>query len=1707
MTSLPSQIANVPEQVLERRAVPRLSLEQLNELDHDQLLDRLANTRRDDRPVVIRVLDMLDAPRNKIIANVFPTLEAEARKRGDVGTGGTGRVTGADILKSAGIDNRIINGIVGFGLDIATDPLTYLGPAGWGVQAGRVGIRKGGEKALRKGVAAAAEGGLGAVRDDAVRGLIEAGGLTAGRIDKLRGAAAAGRVDPKEVTNLITRRIKGDNTTGKVGSALARVGGDTTSQGGILGRALETTIGKTEYSQRQIKAAREFAAKYGRGTGPALKIGVPEGSVGSEIGHIPFTDRTLQVPAFTPVAKQAAVAQSIYRDKKLGIDILKDIPVVGAAHRSVQDIHRAVDSLDAENDSYATLAKAMQDRIDDGDNTAIDSLRALNDQRAVDLERADFSIKSLLDQSAANVDAAEKLLISDPSKFGPDAMLALGEMQQQAKEAIELLTKRRNMLDTARTTYGNITKAAEDATKAQTAPIERLLNIQESTRRGFGMKVASRNVTPNDAKVPSEFYPAGNPGDVPVMLSDVDALLPLTAKAKKQRMDELWSAMEKLPGGRSHPLWQQYDFERKVLEARPTLGTRIARIPGEDTSKFSRPYLLTTPEGMPTISGDANVRARVSAEIAPIVDELEQALKEHAAIQGDAQGGLFTGTNRIFADEFARSEQAISDLRDKLYRATAPLREDANQVPVEDWIDSIREANTRSNTPRAIQMLDAIADDPKGAGALSDALHSANEAAANYARVLDGTVSQFATGPQKELAEAVRYAVGASDISAGYSLTTPFATVAKNMFRNFKMNDESLTFRTLDAIGRSKRRTFGQRRGDQIRELARAKSAMRDAAMIANRDATERAVTELRRIQADFGIPAAHEDDFRRYVLAKTVLEANARDGVQTAQKIVKDGELVDGPLLEWLKSFEGDAPFKAAKPGVAEAVKAWASKTVDELHAIRDAELEDGVLESVLPGYVMSGLTPQGRLALSRQAGLSTFNRGGASKVGEEAFQRPRTTLKTMFQSPTTGEWKQFYEFDREVMNYSDAELANLLRHHPSEAENITKLRETIAEYDAMPIDAKPGMVAADPFELNQLYRDHGYFRMLTGSNPNVDRLFETDVALLLGNRLAQHTRAVGKANFRKIVASNGLRLDRSEVDRVAQKSGDELVSAGGVKVRVIANTRTPRGGFSPVLSINGVNYRFLDPDTVAAHDNPIMDALGDEVRQMAFTEQLADAIDDMAAYTNKTPDWLGHLQRATGIWKTSTLFHPSWIVSNVIGDTSNAMSGIVASGANPLKFFEYMKAAIKIRMAKGDPERLAKITLTAGGQKYTGQQLVEMFSGSRAWNDNAVAEIMYQLIQNGQYALPSQRGAAGVGVSEDMKYLLNLYGQPLKKLGKGGEMIATGAAGARIGMDRLGRHIVGPFMHANAFVSDAMRSAALLTHLDNGDDIGAAAEKVRRTMFDYSEFSRFEDRTLRPLFPFYSWMRNNLSYQLQMLLERPAYAANFPRLKETIEEMIAGDEQVPENMRPKWMQSQFALQVGADPSSRFAFMLGNTVPQADIFNLIAPIAGPEGAQHFAKYFVSGINPIVSFPVQAGAGVEFFSGRTIGSAETDDQSLGEFAARQIRPLNELGFGLTAGRIPDAFGRGIGQGVARTVLGGRVQAFDEERLRTSRLSELKKEEEGLRRQIRRAERNGDKELSLAARAKLIQLYEQMASSGLADEVPKWALKMLPQLSN
>jgi hypothetical protein len=289
----------------EQRTAKRLSIDELNGMDTDALRERFHSTRYDDRGPIVKALDLLDAPRNELMGVLFSGIEKRKREAGETGTFGSGKVYFSDVLNDMGVKNKVVRGVVGFIGDVALDPLTYAGPAGWGFKASnaagqgvRVGLR--GKRAVQQGIKAVKAGGEAA--DPTVRALFNAAG----------GTNAAD----------ISQNVLGNVTSGRIGKAFSKVGGDLDRKGGILAEQFDQ-FGKVGPEAAQADAARAFVRQYGKGSAPGVRIGrdasgkvrvtvgkaTADGPVAtSTIAHIPFTEYGIHVPAFSRDGRAAADA-------------------------------------------------------------------------------------------------------------------------------------------------------------------------------------------------------------------------------------------------------------------------------------------------------------------------------------------------------------------------------------------------------------------------------------------------------------------------------------------------------------------------------------------------------------------------------------------------------------------------------------------------------------------------------------------------------------------------------------------------------------------------------------------------------------------------------------------------------------------------------------------------------------------------------------------------------------------------------------------------------------------------------------------------------------------------------------------------------------------------------------------------------------------------------------------------------------------------------------------------------------------------------------------------------------------------------------------------------------------------------------------------------------------------------------------------------
>jgi len=294
---------STPKAVTDLRNAPRYSLAHINSLSDEQIRSRLAQfDDADRRPGWVKFLDLIDAPRNFIAQNatrwVLPEARRMAIERGDFDQFGQPKVYGADMLRALGIENRAINAVGGFALDIFTDPLSWIGGPIGGLKTvgsrGAVSIGNQGQKLLRRGIDTVGKtGSFASIADDATRKLLEStinAGRLAGHLDEaadgaqLAAYASDTLLGQQSLVSRVAERAK--IGAGTRGGALAEDLYKSTNAG------LERAPGELE----RIQAVKNFVARYTNNGKPAGLSG--QSGKTAELFHVPLTNITFRTRAF-----------------------------------------------------------------------------------------------------------------------------------------------------------------------------------------------------------------------------------------------------------------------------------------------------------------------------------------------------------------------------------------------------------------------------------------------------------------------------------------------------------------------------------------------------------------------------------------------------------------------------------------------------------------------------------------------------------------------------------------------------------------------------------------------------------------------------------------------------------------------------------------------------------------------------------------------------------------------------------------------------------------------------------------------------------------------------------------------------------------------------------------------------------------------------------------------------------------------------------------------------------------------------------------------------------------------------------------------------------------------------------------------------------------------------------------------------------------
>lgn len=978
----------------------------------------------------------------------------------------------------------------------------------------------------------------------------------------------------------------------------------------------------------------------------------------------------------------------------------------------------------------------------------------------------------------------------------------------------------------------------------------------------------------------------------------------------------------------------------------------------------------------------------------------------------------------------------------------------------------------------------------------------------NFARLANGTVVSQLNSPERVIADAAKQLLGLGPDDIGASLFgTPRSVIASAL--NIPPDLAVDLDRGFEKAGAGLRSVLGNRRA-KINEARRMHEALvrYGPGREVHRVLADRFLPIANKVVADYGLKTDEQKDAMMAVAHAMLYERHLKaKGYRFPERWRNaQGVWEDAPLKQQLQKIkDGTSLATKLDPDRYAAMVKDLEPMVDEAAAI--LEQLDGTREA----YIPIASTRQFQRLIDRSASRGERAAQAAGAPGPlQAFEKSRSSDVYQW-ADKNGEWHQLFEYEFGLADkYRDPER---MTRSGLPAEVQSEIKKTIAEVDRFRAD-HPGLTDemrrvllaknADPYMLNSVNRE--VFLALHGGNPlaalppSQFPLFSDNLLHVLSERLGQQAIANSRDGFRQLL-DMGIPTAQEAVKRtIAGARGDEFEFVGsGIRGQLLGDK---------TIKIGDIVYRPLRGVELSKLDEPglTQGLLNNERLERLYPVQVAEQIERMSKVAGE--EATGAVARAVdaigGAWKSSTLFHPAWTAFNLIGDMTNWAIGGIPFTPRLAEFGRH--AAALLMKAKGLGEAQSRSVVLNGVRHNLDEVLAE-------YERSAGAVKAMEPLQHMRYG----HRYAGEAFPESLAESAKQFGPRVKKdyqraealnaaqyaAAKSPDPFTRFKIGAQSAADeRIGRRVIRPWFAANAAMQDAIRFSAYLTLLDKGESAASAAAKIRETFYDFADMTNSERWTRRWVFPFFSWFRNNGAYQMRRFLQDPKWAAMVPKVKEMVEEAIDADEQLPEHIRPTWLREQLALQLGKAPDSRYALGIGtaiNTEPVNQVGGALA--GGGAGLQNLVRYITGGLNPVLSAPLQIGAGTEFFSGRSIGPEGQGDIPLSEFAAGQFRPVRELGLvGVRKSPLGKAFAEGAGPGTARLLAGGRAQPFSDERIAQAKDREYKDRFEGLRRAVTIAEREGDHERSLRFRVQLLATFRAAKADGV--KTPKWAEKWI-----
>jgi hypothetical protein len=363
--------------------------------------------------------------------------------------------------------------------------------------------------------------------------------------------------------------------------------------------------------------------------------------------------------------------------------------------------------------------------------------------------------------------------------------------------------------------------------------------------------------------------------------------------------------------------------------------------------------------------------------------------------------------------------------------------------------------------------------------------------------------------------------------------------------------------------------------------------------------------------------------------------------------------------------------------------------------------------------------------------------------------------------------------------------------------------------------------------------------------------------------------------------------------------------------------------------------------------------------LKGVLFDDETAKGIEKIIDLTANERNWnpfLRKLARVTGPIKTAlTVYNPGYHIRNMIGDafineldnTSissydqawKVLSGASEKygGANPLIMAEGNLLEQAFKRPNQEVLFHTKTPLKKpGGTRSTAVTQAEMYAGMHRF---------------------------GITQNFTLSQMINVNDNPgaFARLGGGLREKITAASEARENYFRLAH-----------FIELVKRNPTGARTLE--ENMAAAAARIRKTHFDYSDFTRFEKQVASNVIPFYKWTRKAVPLILETMFTNPGKAIMPSKAQYALSVMMGNDDPMAQQPFPNTHIPDWMVAAGYLPGTDKFFnhdnptMFGISSPVTDTFTqTIDPAVegikrGPKG---IFQFLAQQANPVLKVPYE----------------------------------------------------------------------------------------------------------------------------------------------